>query len=408
MQQQQQNAVEPAQYRKGRTPVPWERMIRIILAIFISLILSVLTVVGLLVTGHMYDVAVSAPAAIGLILAIIAVLAWLFPFNPFVWRQSPQSSPVPNVPQSQNSPSSVALAQTNTILITQISNNPARPPAQIFHVAQSLPAPDEFYGRAYERTTLINRTSQRSSTALVGAHRIGKSWLMQYLQQSAPTHARLGPQVRIGRLSATNPQCQTLAGFVGKALEVLNVPAHQPNQRKVTLERLAIEVGDMKKQGIIPVLCIDEFAGLMGRPGFDKSFVEGLRAIAEDDGLVLITASREPLHTVIEHITGETSPLFNIMPELTLQPFTEAEAKVFIREKVQQGGLSGDEQAFFLACAAISQANGKLGWPPLNLQLTGELLLKDKFSGVLALNDPAYQADFKYRLAEQYQGMVKP
>ncbi|MGH2506638.1 MAG: hypothetical protein ACRDHZ_04350 [Ktedonobacteraceae bacterium] len=414
MQQQQQKAIEPVQPRKSvpRGPLPW---FRIKLAVFLSLIACILTVVGLLATGHLYDIFSISVAALVLIGIIIAILAWLFPFNPFVRQQPPPPSSTPNTSPSQVVASPVTLTQTSVIPtpVSPVLSSLALPTAQIFHFAESMPSPDEFYGRAYERTTLLNRTYQRSSTALVGEYRIGKSWLMQYLQQSALMHTPLGLQVRIGRMSATNPQCQTLPGFVKKALEVLNVPAHRPSPRETPLERLTIEAGEMKKQGVISVLCIDEFAGLMGKPGFDKSFVEGLRAIAEDEGLVLITASREPLHTVIEQITGETSPLFNIMLELTLQPFTEAEATMFIREKGQQCGLSRDEQAFFLACAAMPQPSGASGWPPLRLQLVGQLLLADKYPVALAqhvytLHDPFYQADFKERLTKQYQAVVKP
>jgi conflict system STAND superfamily ATPase len=254
---------------------------------------------------------------------------------------------------------------------------------------------------------LIDNIRQKRSTSLVGEYRIGTSWLMQHLQQIAPTHPQLGPLVRIGILDVYQSQCQTLKGFVKETLKVLNMPVHHPNSYKEPLERLSIEVRAMRQQNIILVLFIDKFADLIGKRGFDKSFVTQLRAILEHDGLVLITASGKPLHTVIEHITGGTSPLFNIMPELILQPFTEAEAKAFISTKGQQSSLSGDEQAFFREQAAISQANGELGWPPLRLQLTGQLLLKDKSSRALALSDPAYRADFKKRLDDEYQRMVK-
>lgn len=416
MQQQPQPVAGPGKPHQRAPRGPWlgERTIRIMLAIAISLILSALALVGLLVTGHLSDISSVATVASALILAIIAVLAWLLPFNPFPWKQPPQSPPTPIVPQPPTTSLPVTLAQTNMLPTTAspVQLPPVPPSVPIFHIAQALPSPADFYGRAYERATLINRISQRGSTSLVGEYRIGKSWLIQYVQQIAPTHAQLGPHVRIGKLSATHAQCQTLTGFVKKALEVLNVPVHRPNPRETPLERLAIEVAEMKKQGILPVLCIDEFAGLLDKPDFGKSFVEGLRAIAEDDGLVLITASRESLHTVIEQMTGETSPLFNIMPELTLQPFTETEAKEFIDAKSQQGKLNQAEQAFLLECAAISQAHGQLGWPPLRLQQAGQLLLADKYAQestprALVLNDLSYRADFKKRLDEQYQKMVK-
>ncbi|MEO9030487.1 MAG: AAA family ATPase, partial [Ktedonobacteraceae bacterium] len=314
---QQQKAAGPVQPPNNgvqRRPFPW---VRTIVAFLIVLVLSILTVLGLLATGHVINYVwfFIAPALFALIVAIVPILISLFTFDPVVQPQQPTTA----LPSSQAhiATAPVVLTQTSTILTQQAPAGSISPVAQIFHFAQSLPSHDEFYGRAYERATLINRTSQRSSTALVGEYRIGKSWLMQYLQQSAPTHAQLGPQIRIGRLSATHPQCQTLAGFVKKALEALNVSTHRPNPHETPLERLAIEAGELKRQGIIPVLCIDEFAGLIGMLGFGKSFVKGLRAIAENDGLVLITASKDPLHTVIEHIIGGTSPLFNIMLELT-------------------------------------------------------------------------------------------
>ena len=94
------------------------------------------------------------------------------------------------------------------------------------------------------------------------------------------------------------------------------------------------------------MLCIDEFAGLIGKPDFDKLFLSGLRAIAEDEGLVLITASRQPLHEVIEHIIGESSPLFNIMPQLTLKPFTEQEEGHLSRRKVGKQVLAKTNKVF--------------------------------------------------------------
>lgn len=234
----------------------------------------------------------------------------------------------------------------------------------------------------------------------------------QYLQQVAPDHAPPGIQIRVGCLSATSPQCQTLVGFVRKALEVLQWHPQQLNPSEASLERLAIEVCKMGNQKIIPVLCIDEFAYWMGNSDFDSKFLAGLRAIAEDqeNGLVLIIASRYPLHAVIEQRMGASSPLFNIMQELDLSSFNEAEAKEFIDKKGQQSGLSVDEKLFFLDCASIRRAKGKKDWPPLRLQLAGCLLLKDKYEPAQSsydLNDLAYRKTFKKRLDKQYWAMVK-
>jgi hypothetical protein len=234
--------------------------------------------------------------------------------------------------------------------------------------------------------------------------------LIQYLQQIAPT--QIGPNVRIGKLSATHPQCRTLIGFVKRALEVLDMPMPNMRQHVNPLELLAFTARELKNRGIIPALCIDEFAGMIGKEGFDKNFITGLRAIAEDEGLVLITASKQPLHRVIGDMTGETSPLFNIMPEISLKPFSEAEAMIFVSEKSRQASFSQNEQAVFLECSTIYQPGGQKVWPPLRLQLVGQMLLAEKQKLVkekrmYAINDPSYQVDFKNRLDEQYKAMVK-
>jgi hypothetical protein len=195
-------------------------------------------------------------------------------------------------------------------------------------------------------------------------------------------------------------------------LEVLNFSVRNPRPNETPLQRMTTAARELKTLGIIPVLCIDEFAGLIGLPGFDKSFVVGLRAIAEDEGLVLITASRQPLHEVIEHIIGETSPLFGIMSQLTLKPFTESEAQTFVQEKSQQAGFSEQEQFFFLKCAAIHQSDGTKQWPPLRLQLVGQMLLDDKRMAASErrgynVQETLYQADFKRRLDDQYRAVTR-
>lgn len=416
-QDQAQSQTTPAQ----RGPFPW---LRLLCAVGIGLLLAFLSMLLLLSTGHVISSiwVYLAPIFIGLIIAIFPVLQYFFPLNPVIWRADkggqapsplpdpPPTPPVLPIPQLQG-------ASTTSSQLPVASTTPTAPtiqPVHIFHFNEpQLPDPAAFCGRAYERSELIHRTSMRASTAVDGAYRIGKSWLLQYLQQVAPTDPQLGSHVRIGRFSATHPQCQTLAGFVKRALETLNLPNHDgTHAKKPPLVQLALAARDCQKLGIIPVLCIDEFAGLIGKPGFDSMFLNELRSIAEDDGLVLITASKQPLHEVIEQMTGQTSPLFNIMPRLPLKPFTELEARTFIDEKGQQAGFDQEERAFFLECAAISTLEGIMGWPPLRLQLVGKMLHDEKRAAiaeqrVYAVSNTTYQVDFKQRLHEQYKAMVK-
>ena len=258
---------------------------------------------------------------------------------------------------------------------------------------------------------MISRTAGESCTSLVGERRIGKTWLMEYLQLIAPTHPDLGPRFRVGYLSATHPECETLTGFTKKALEALKVPTSHLNQAQVQFSQLARAIVDLKNQGIVPVLCIDEFEGF-NKQEFGKKFVEGLRAMAQDDGLVLITASKRPLVEVIIDMIGETSPLFNIIRKITLEPFTESEAQEFVQDKSQQAGFSDQERAYFLKQATLYGPDGTQQWPPLRLQLVGQMLLDYKQMAQregkpYQIDDIRYQLDFEKRLTEEYQSVVK-
>ena len=111
-------------------------------------------------------------------------------------------------------------------------------------------------------------------------------------------------------------------------------------------------------------------------------------------------------------MTGKTSPLFNIIQQLTLKPFTQKEADEFVQKKGTQAGLGDAERAFLLQATTTYGPNGEKQWPPLLLQLAGQLLLDDKRA---AQTDPdryrsqdiRYQLDFQQRLKEQYATVVR-
>ncbi|GCE17524.1 hypothetical protein KDK_13240 [Dictyobacter kobayashii] len=165
----------------------------------------------------------------------------------------------------------------------------------------------------------------------------------------------------------------------------------------------------MRNFGVQPVLCIDEFECFRNKQEFDQDFFEGLRALAESNGLILVTASRHPLKEIIEGLTGQTSPFFNKVQQIALKPFTEQEARKFVEEKGDQVGFDKKEQEVLLQWSALYKVNGERYWLPLRLQLVGKLLLDDKQAQIAGLNvdDVRYQHDFKHRLDEEYQAVVK-
>src|SRR5207248_8121273 len=101
-------------------------------------------------------------------------------------------------------------------------------------------------------------------------------------------------------------------------------------------------VKNLKEQGYTPVLCIDEFEGLINEEVFDLRFFTNLRSIAQNDGLALVVASKHSLRDLVSS-TLKTSPFFNIFEKLILRPFSLKEAEMFVNAKSQLAGFDDQE-----------------------------------------------------------------
>lgn len=276
----------------------------------------------------------------------------------------------------------------------------------VFHFNIPLPRVSEFYGRLSERETLISRTYTQASTSIVGARRIGKTWLIQYLRLSA--RIKLGSRYRIGCIDATSPSCVTVSGFTLEALKSLgaDIP-HRMSDPSFDLADLEKCVKDLKKSNYSPVLCIDEFDIFRERQQFDINFFKGMRAVAEAS-LVLVIGSRDPLIEIVGE-PGKTSGFFNIFEQLTLEPFHLKEAQIFVQAKGLQANFSDREKELLLEYSQTGQGE----WPPLRLQLVG----KEIFSGKKLAeqddpyyyrpDDPDYWEKFEEKLERKYSGVIQ-
>ncbi len=382
MQQQQQTAHSTQRSRRDTIL----RALRVMLFI-VTLLAVIVTGVLIMVKGANSTVTLLS-GVLTIILGVVAVIQ----IYPIIVPASPGLTT-----SASNAPLSSA-AEVN-----------AEQPVFLFNLP--LRDANEFYGRIAARTTLITRVSNGGSSSIVGERRMGKTWLLTYLQLIAPTHSTLGPVYHIGYVSASHPQSKSVAGFVQRALEELKIPTHSVDLKQPPLSQLSQGVRDLKRQGIFPVLCIDEFDGFDNRQEFNHGFIEGLRALAQDDGLVLVTASKRPLRELIEDLTGQTSPLFNIVQQIRLHPFIEQEARDFVRDKSDRAAFNAQEHDYFLRWSTLYNANGEQYWPPLRLQLVGQMLLDDKnaqgSSAGSQVDDAHYQGEFKRRLDEAYQAIVR-
>ncbi len=276
--------------------------------------------------------------------------------------------------------------------------------SNVFLFNQQLPSPGEFFGRARERLTLLDRTYKQASTSIVGPRRIGKTWLMRYLQLVAPE--KLGSRFHLSYLDATAQQCTTVAGLAASVLEILTSQKYTFGDKQEALLVLEQEVQDLARDHVL-VLCIDEFEGFDNRREFDLHFFTALRAMAHKD-LCLVVASKQPLIDIVGDY-GKTSGFFNVFKQCTLEPFSKKEAAGFVQSKGEQAHLTKQERQYLLHYGQVDGAY----WP-IRLQLVGETLLQDKILAIQE-NDPDYYrpADLDYwqaferRLEQTYRGVVR-
>ncbi len=224
----------------------------------------------------------------------------------------------------------------------------------IFLFNEPLPRAAEMYGRRRERETLITRTARKASS-------------------------------------------RTVAGFAAEALSKLGLPVPEGNEGLASLERGLQEFVAKK---LVPVLCIDEFERISDRQEFSLDFYEGLRAMTTTLDLVLVIASKNPLHLVVSK-NARGSPFFNIFERLLLKPFTYTDAEQFIREKSKVAGFMPQERDYLWKYGRESE--DEQAWLPLRLQLTGKILSEDLDR---ARREPNYQRSFEERFQEIYGAVV--
>src|SRR5258708_7610681 len=255
----------------------------------------------------------------------------------------------------------------------------------VFIFQAPLPGASEFFGRTQVRMLLHSRLSQKASTSLVGPRKIGKTWLLQYLQ-----FVKLPGNYRIGYIDATEASCQSMDGLVDSTLEVLKIaPVTHIAAPVPRLER-AMKQGQKK---VAYVLCIDEFEGICTLPDLDKRLFLGLRALTQQGYLCMVTASRQPLPVLLGETLASTSPFFNIFQRPELGPFDREEAEFFARKKGSQAGFTPWDQ---VALLEHTRAEGEEeAWYPVRLQLAGQQIELDQCSSKYRPDDPDYWRKFK-------------
>jgi uncharacterized protein len=193
-----------------------------------------------------------------------------------------------------------------------------------------------FIGREEEFIALISRMSgvQPISVNIVGEKRIGKSSLLYYFFLNWRQRIQNTDKYVVIYLSLKSVQCQSENNFyqvIAQELEK-NLSSNQEALiqafDKSSLDRLAFfyVIKQFKQHNILPVLCLDDFDSLFKYPEeFNNGFYDSLRALMDDNALMLIVASHKRLD-VHAHEYRLVSSFFNLGHVIKLSIFTEEEA----------------------------------------------------------------------------------
>jgi hypothetical protein len=232
-----------------------------------------------------------------------------------------------------------------------VKGNIANLPACPFVPGPKIEDPRLFVGRREELRAIRTRMTgaQPISLNIYGERRIGKSSLLFHFFQ---TNAEDPNRFIVAYISLQDSGCATQAGFYAACANALLArPAVSGNAALATplraqpMDAAAFggAVRAWKQQGVLPVLCLDEFEALMERAGqFDNDFFNHLRALMDESALMLVIASLEPLD-VYQKQHKLTSRFFNLGHVQRLGRLKADEAQALAR--LPAGAVPGAQPA---------------------------------------------------------------
>lgn len=202
--------------------------------------------------------------------------------------------------------------------------------------------PQHFVGRKAELQLITDKMSavHPVSINVVGRQRIGKSSLLYHFFQTWEERVENPSRYVVIYLSLQEARCQSENGFyqaVGRQLwsrpAVLRNPSLSEPLTVKPFNRLAFSaaLGNWKRQGVLPVLCLDEFGPLFRYPQeFDNGFFDNLRSLMESHVLMLVVASHRKLDFYGRRHEF-TSAFFEMKQVLQLGEFSHEEVKLLLR-----------------------------------------------------------------------------
>lgn len=239
--------------------------------------------------------------------------------------------------------------------------------------------PRFFVGRKAELDGITARmtSSPPVSVNVVGKSGIGRSSLLYHFFQTYEQRVQNPQRYVVAYFNLSSPLFYQEEGFyltIARELynlpkvrsqKVLTKPFHVKNFERHTF---SVVLGEWKRQGVLPVLCLDEFEALFHHPKeYNDGFFDNLSFLLNSNILMLAIASHRKLN-YYQHRYKLTSNFFNLGDVIQLGDLTEEEAKQLVSLPASLGGeaaLTSEEQH-------LARQWGKNH--PLLLQLAASLL----------------------------------
>jgi uncharacterized protein len=248
--------------------------------------------------------------------------------------------------------------------------------------------PRLFVGRrqALHQLSLNMSGAQPISINVVGERRIGKSSLLYHFYQTWDQRVENPQRYVVIYLSLQNAKCQQEGDFYEAiATELLRRPVVQGQPRlrdafqpaACPRRRFADAVERWHEEGVLPVLCLDEFEALLeSTRHFDDDFYNNLRSLMDASKLMLIVSSHRELD-LYRRKKQLTSNFFNLGHTEVLEEMPDNEVADLVRLPAStvtgsSAALSSDEQQ-----KARTWGNGH----PYLLQLACSLLCQARQQG---------------------------
>ena len=232
-----------------------------------------------------------------------------------------------------------------------MANNP-------FTYGNPISDPRRFFGREHEIELIFSRlrNAEFESSSLVGERRIGKTSLLNYLADVdvrrrydllPGTHMFVYVDLQIMNQEVTPVRLwQRVLRQMGRVCQDPTVhQAIDEIRQQDAIDNFALadlfDIVDEKNQFV--VFLLDEFEKVTVNSNFGTDFFYGLRSLAIQHHLALVTSSRRELIELCHSDAIRSSPFFNIFANINVGLFTADEARELIDTSLAGTGVEFSE-----------------------------------------------------------------